>query len=491
MLNNFEGIFIGESLNDTKWQKVYVAFNISHLTIGLNDRLQAIHPINPETSNQTAFGQNFLGGVPTDPTLNLLVDSIPDFVGCMQDISVNGIKVTEEDVRKTDDDTVESGIRQFNTEKGCYRKDQCKPNPCENEGSCTDLWRNYKCYCHRPFLGPSCQYNYTGATFGHENTTNSQVVVKVQEPNDYKQGIDLSMFIKTRKPTGIIFYLGVDPASPIKNQIIGRLVDGKLQVEARFSDKKPEYFTLYSAQLANGHRHFIRVTRMKNLMTVKVNDTISIKQEISSVVPIEADYLYLGNLVVTESSTLTTTVAPVTSTSSTTRLTTTTTTVTTTTTTTQSTTSSLAEAVTTIEAVEETTLPTTDDNTVIVTTEQADGEPTNSLPVLSREIRQVTILPFDEEFTFFKGVIQDVQLSNGISRNKIVQLFELDFTEDVVVEDSLGDVSSFAIEKGVVTDNTCRINPCQNDGICHVTWNDYSCECQPGMDQSIYSFIYQ
>ena len=32
------------------------------------------------------------------------------------------------------------------------------------------------------------------------------------------------MFIRTRKSTGIIFYLGADPASPLKNQIIGRLV---------------------------------------------------------------------------------------------------------------------------------------------------------------------------------------------------------------------------------------------------------------------------
>ena len=485
MLNNFEGIFIGENLNDTNWQKVYVSFNISHLTIGLNDRLQALHPINPETGSHTAFRQNYFGGVLNDQTVNLLVESTPGFVGCMQDITVNGIKVTEEDVRVMDTEEVESNqptqnvIREYNTEKGCYRKDQCKPNPCKNEGTCTDLWRNYKCYCHRPFLGPSCQYNYTGATFGYENTTNSQVVVKVEHPDDYKQGIDLSMFIRTLKPAGIIFYLGVNPTSPIKNQIIGRLVDGTLQVEARFKDKPPEYFKLYSANLANGYRHFIRVTRMKNQMSVKVNDTISIKQEISSVDPIEPEYLYLGNLIVSDSSTPTT-VPPFTLTSPTAITTTTTTTTlsSTTTSTTQTTTGTDPEIATTLTELEETTLQTTD--ATIVTTELAEEILTNSLPTLERVVRQVTILPYGEEFTFFKGVIQDVQLSNGSSRNKIVQLFKFDFSDNVVVGKSLGQVSSVAIEKGVVTDNTCRINPCQNDGICHVTWNDYVCECQPG-----------
>ena len=72
------------------------------------------------------------------------------------------------------------GIVESNTEKGCHRQDQCNPNPCRNEGICTDLWRTYQCLCYRPFLGPACQYDYTGATFGYENTTNSQVVVEVR-----------------------------------------------------------------------------------------------------------------------------------------------------------------------------------------------------------------------------------------------------------------------------------------------------------------------
>ena len=484
MLNQFEGVFIGsEALNDTKWHKVNVAFNYTHLTIGLDDRLQIIQPINPGTVNDTSFKLNYLGGIPKDsddPTLlKLVVEGTPDFVGCMQDISVNGVKVTEEDVRPGQGTT---GIAQFNTEKGCSRTAQCDPNPCKNGGNCTDLWRDYKCFCHRPYLGPSCQYNYTAATFGYENLTSSQVKVKVRSPDDYKEGIDITMFIRTRRPKGIIFYLGVDPSSPTKNQIIGRLVNGTLQVEARFLEKPPEYFTLYSTQLANGNRHFIRVTRMKNQMTVKVNDTISIKQEISADVPIEADFLYLGNLIVTQptlptlpysvsSPPIITTVAPTIDefgTSSSTMLDIPT----------ESPIEVLMPAVTRLPE-EETTLPSTE--IPVTSVEYEDLADSVTSPILSRPTREIDDeFPWGEEITYFKGVIQDVQLSNGRLKTKIVKLFELDFAEDVNVAESLGDVTALEIKQGVVSDDTCRINPCENDGECRVTWNAYVCICQPG-----------
>ena len=40
LISKFEGLMIGENLHNTKWQKVYVAVNMSHLPLGVNDRLQ-------------------------------------------------------------------------------------------------------------------------------------------------------------------------------------------------------------------------------------------------------------------------------------------------------------------------------------------------------------------------------------------------------------------------------------------------------------------
>merc|ERR1719483_438037 len=96
MLNLFHGIVIGENLADTNWQKVYISVNITHITIGLNDRFSAIQPINPQTTAQTAFRYTYLGGSP--PPARILDKDYDPFIGCIQDIAVNGITVTEQDV---------------------------------------------------------------------------------------------------------------------------------------------------------------------------------------------------------------------------------------------------------------------------------------------------------------------------------------------------------------------------------------------------------
>lgn len=467
MLREYEGVVIGENLSNTEWQKVYVAVNISHLTIGLNDRLQAIHPINPDDSSQTAFQSTNLGGSPIQSKSRVLVRPYSEFIGCIQDIEVNGIKVTEDVLSRSD-------IIQENTERGCARSDQCPPNSCENNGQCIDLWRTKKCLCNRPYLGPSCQYNYTGATFGFENTTDSQVVVTIDNPNDYLNGIDITMFIRTRQPTGLLFYVGKnDPNSTIKNHIIGRLVNGTLQVEASFNElnEDPDFFKLYSAQLSDGNRHFIQVTRMKNKMVIAVNESIAINQELSSIIPIQAEKMYLGNLL-TVNEQISTTVS--TTTASTTTTTTTTIAVS------SSTNSPVINPATVINTDTEQETTTRDTESVTIPVIPEDISTAVSAPIVSRKKREIDIESQTKTLPFFKGVIQDIRLSNGNTVTKIVNLFELDFVEEVEIEESLGNVTTHKIKEGVVSDDTCKVNPCKNDGECHVTWNAYQCECKPG-----------
>ena len=473
MLNLFDGVSIGENLANTDWQKVYISVNISHLTIGLNV-LQAIHPINPDNAAQTAFLTTFLGGADTGARV-LDRDKTNLFVGCIQEISVNGREVTETELVGNGT----NGIRPHNTEKGCARKDQCNPNPCRNDGVCTDLWREYSCECDRPFLGTSCQYSYTGATFGYENTTDSQVVVDIENPNDFNEGIELTMFIRTRQASGLIFYLGKsDYSSPEKNHIRGSLANGTLQVEAAFGQRKPEVFKLYSKRLDDGNRHFLKVVRMKNKMNVEVNSTapvtggrISVNQELQSVVPIQAEKLYLGNLLnldpeptteEAETVSSTTTLLPSTTTTALPPL--------------PASLRSLPGPAPTLPPSPPTPAPllssplpadTTQEVQELITLPPEDLATAVTSPIVSRQRREDNT----EEMatSFFKGVIRDIRLSNG-NDERIVELFELVFGEGEVVklEPSLGQVTNQSIEEGKVSDNTCRVNPCQNDGECEV-----------------------
>ena len=94
-----------------------------------------------------------------------------------------------------------------------------------------------------------------------------------------------------------------------------------------------------------------------------------------------------------------------------------------------------------------------------------------SAPLLSRPTRDV-----EDNHDFFKGVIQDVRLGNE-RVTRIVNLYQLEYS---AAEQSLGEVKNVSIKAGEVSDDTCRENPCQNGGECHVTWNDYFCECKAG-----------
>ena len=460
MLAELEGVTMGNNLNDTNWQKVDLEFNGQDLVMTLNNKFTATNPINPEGAAQTAFNMTYLGGTPVNSSARFLVSSqnpYEPFIGCIQDIVVNGVKVTEKTV-------LEDGIRKDNIERGCTRSDQCNPNPCLNEGKCLDLWRTHQCQCERPHLGPNCQYNYTGATFGYENITNSQAVVSIANPNDYKYNIDLTMFIRTRQPSGIVFYLGKrELQSPVKNYIIGRLVNGTLNVEISKSDLDHRDPLKLTAQLSDGNRHFIRVKWVQDKILISVNESIFINQVLSLTTPIQAEKLYLGNRYLMEPVVQ----EPVQTISTTSTSTTTTTTTLPTTTTAES----VTETVITDAGADQTTLQNIEAETEAAVVDDVDTTTPVSAPLLSRPTRDV-----EDNHDFFKGVIQDVRLGNE-RVTRIVNLYQLEYS---AAEQSLGEVKNVSIKAGEVSDDTCRENPCQNGGECHVTWNDYFCECKAG-----------
>lgn len=86
----------------------------------------------------------------------------------------------------------------------------------------------------------------------------------------------------------------------------------------------------------------------------------------------------------------------------------------------------------------------------------------------------------EQDKIYFKGIIQDVQVSNGL-QSMIVELFPLN-DETLKLPQSFGEVTfdDTSILKGEVSDDLCRLQPCQHSAMCKNTWNDFECICPRG-----------
>ncbi|KAI5707881.1 hypothetical protein M8J77_011733 [Diaphorina citri] len=440
LLNKWEGVFIGSHLNDSQWQKLFVAINSSHLVLAANEE-QTIYPINPITQfeqptslsqSQTSFPTTFVGGAIS--SLIHLAHVGSSFVGCIENVVINGQWVLPEDQPSPDS-------LYHNVTVGCPRTNQCSPNPCHSGGHCTDLWRDFSCSCVRPFLGHTCQYNFTAATFGHENTTNSLVTVAVGgvARRAVRNIVDISMFIRTRQLRGAIFYLGGsgDRSSPSSNgagseetsYIAAEMEAGELFVRLQFNST-PESYNVGGVKLADGNNHLIQVVRNVTLVQVKLNGTEYFRKTISSTGILDVQVLYLGGI---------------------------------------------PETVHHHRSI------------------RSPYEPSRSYPrwatydemenyttARRRYSRQTAGEKQFSPLPNFKGIIHDVQISNG-SRTMVVEFFPLQ-VQDLSIPPSFGNVSfePAVILEGVVSDNACAANPCEYGGTCVVTWNDFHCFCTRG-----------
>lgn len=296
-------------------------------------------------------------------------------------------------------------VAMVNVEPGCAREEQCAPNPCKNGGHCTDRWRDFSCSCERPYLGHTCQYNMTAATFGHENITDGYVTVKVTDMarRAIRSIVDISMFIRTRQDTGDIFYLGSESSTQFdgkqeKPYIRALLEHGELLVKIQFNGS--EAYAVGGVKLNEGNYHLIQVVRNVTLVQVKINGTEYFRKTIGATGQSNVTVLYLGGL-------------PQTSRYS----------------------------------------------------RQADGR--------QMEVQQSPQVNF-------KGIIQDVQISNG-SKTMVVEFYPLK-AMDIPTPIEFGTVTfdRKKVLEGVVSDAVCDSNPCYHNGTCHVTWNDFWCKCPRG-----------
>lgn len=86
----------------------------------------------------------------------------------------------------------------------------------------------------------------------------------------------------------------------------------------------------------------------------------------------------------------------------------------------------------------------------------------------------------DSDKSYFKGIIQDVQVSNG-SQSMLVEMFPLQ-DKTLKLPKRLGAVTfdDTSILPGEVSDDLCKLEPCQHSASCKNTWNDFVCICPRG-----------
>lgn len=89
--------------------------------------------------------QLYVGGEPEETPGH---EADRGFVGCMEDLRVDGRLFSTEDL---------SGEDQRGMEPGCNRTARCPEEACSRRGSCVDLWVRADCDCHRPYYGDRCE----------------------------------------------------------------------------------------------------------------------------------------------------------------------------------------------------------------------------------------------------------------------------------------------------------------------------------------------
>ncbi|XP_047741049.1 protein crumbs isoform X1 [Hyalella azteca] len=511
LLNQWEGIFAGASLNSGAWQRVAVIINESHvlLTGGNESYAHAIAPLDDHTS----FTSTVLGGAIA--TLRSVTNDAPFLTGCIQDAVVNGQPVVP---------ALITARNKVNITEGCPREEQCQPNPCQNSGRCSDLWNTYECHCRRPYLGRTCRLSFTAATFDNENSRNSLVTVALPgaEGAAYRSHIDVSLIVRTRKPQGLIFYIGSHLNNTGASYLLCALEEGRAVVRLSLGGRQ-EQFTAPPPALHDGQPHLLQVTRRNDQLFVLIDEVERLNTSLSIGGDFLPEVMYLGGLPPSTSLTpwpastlarvrrqlgvrnndnddssinnrITTgssgdnngqdlsrpTVGGVSTFNpdlsenhfdstipfeETVDLT--------------SRRTSVEFTATTSEradVLEATLSPRGDSREASVSSTVTPAPPSTPSPVVAT----TSVTP--DSPVHFKGVLQDIRISNG-SLTHLVQPFAIkDVGEEQFSLPGL-QLDSFELTNvlmGTVSDSACDPNPCRNEATCNVTWNDYQCTCTFG-----------
>ncbi|KAF7241028.1 hypothetical protein EYD10_12445 [Varanus komodoensis] len=185
-------------------------------------------PVSPPAS----FSHVYVGGVEEA----LATGPSRSFLGCLRDLTVDARVVLPQEAE---------GPPASGFQLGCERTEWCRSQPCLHGGRCVDLWAAFSCHCPRPYEGQTCAHESPAGTFGRDASSSFATFSISTSPG---ATFNLSFFLRTRKPDGLVLLIGNGTAALLSVYLQG----GRLRVQA------PPAATFGPAgHVADGARHSV------------------------------------------------------------------------------------------------------------------------------------------------------------------------------------------------------------------------------------------
>lgn len=304
---------------------------------------------------------------------------------------------------------------------GCNREEQCLPATCSKIGLCQDFWFSYSCVCPRPYYGLTCQNEVTPATFGYNNAESwAKVIIPLSAKFQLSQSTNISFFLRTRQEDGFIFYLGPDLNGISPDQYVGgsQPTSNNAFVAAFLENG-------YLKAVTGSYTGTIEIIMMEKMLNDGNYHVVKIFRNTT-----------LLSISINETSNH----------------------------------ESIPGNPLKADVIFMGGMPKSTGD-ITRSKRQTNLEATNNAAIYNTHSW--------ENVTNFIGIIQDFRVNN-----QLVELYPLKESTYSSGENAPQTFPSLVqknnVSEGVLSNNPCPLNPCQNGGGCRDTWNYYSCDCLPG-----------
>ncbi|XP_052828928.1 protein crumbs isoform X1 [Octopus bimaculoides] len=263
-----------DTVNNSAWQFIKFEFNSKELLVQIGGSLKKFE-LTEETTGEVSFGK-----LHSNLSPNFKHSSAP-FIGCLQDVSVNGNILLATNASKVEHVTM-----------SCPRRDQCLSDSCNKRGGCIDLWFQRQCICDRPYIGDTCQGEVTAGTFAFNMTLSFSEYNLTTIQDQLQSNLELSFYFITRYSDGQVAYFSdSDQTGSTSGSFFSlRLQDGNIVTELK---RCKDFIYKTPTKYDDGRKHFLEVKVFLENITLVV-DSFNITKNLDDRCVLNTSILTVG-----------------------------------------------------------------------------------------------------------------------------------------------------------------------------------------------------